>query len=162
MLNQSYQLKIAEAFRKLRVAKEQKSLAMQKKSHSLGLILRGIARASGQKVNQAYHKLLDNNLRRADAESLNRTIVESQQFLQMKSKKKLFDRFLLATAGKKADAIARMRKLNSIMVTKSFKVSRLIKKLVAAQQAKVQIASQKLKKAAKIRTTTCKKLIEKL
>lgn len=77
LLTQRYSQKIAEAYKKLKAFEEQRRLAEKKKSNCLNLILRGIARASAQKQRSAYHKLQDNYIRRSDAESLNRTIVEN-------------------------------------------------------------------------------------
>ena len=162
LLTQRYSQKIAEAYKKLKAFEEQRRLAEKKKSNCLNLILRGIARASAQKQRSAYHKLQDNYIRRSDAESLNRTIVENQQFIEAKSKKKLLDKFLKATAAKRAEAFARVSRHNLDIVAKDSTKAKLIKKLVVVQEAKKQLAAQRLKKVSKILTSCYKKMLEKL
>lgn len=109
----------------------------QRRLNAANIICRGLARASASKESQAYHKCYENYVRRKDADSLNRTIVENKQFLIAKMTKKLFNRFFIAQNAKKADGLNKLKNNRAQMIIEDQKRHRLVKKLIHAQNKKV-------------------------
>ena len=133
MFNSKQTQRASDALRNLVKWNQEQGQREQRRMNAANIICRGLARASASKQSQAYHRCYENYVRRKDAESLNRTIVESQAFLRAKMRKKLFNKFFSAQQSKKVDGLNRLRQNRRDLILEDQKKHRLIKKLVHAQ-----------------------------